>query len=138
MLKRSLSLSLAIVAVSVALLSAAPVNIKLATQAPPNTTWHKALLDMGDAWMKTTDGRVKLTVYAGGTQGDEAATLKMMRPGIDTLQAGLYTSGALASIDDSFNVRTYTRAQVDALNAEAACKALARTLVQVARCEVRR
>jgi TRAP-type C4-dicarboxylate transport system substrate-binding protein len=104
MFKRSLSLSLAAVVASVALLSAAPVNIKLATQAPPNTTWHKALLDMGDAWMKTTEGRVKLTVYAGGTQGDEASTLKMMRPGIDTLQAGLYTSGALASIDDSFNV----------------------------------
>ena len=103
-MKRTLSLSIAAVAASVALLSAAPITIKLATQAPPNTTWHKALLDMGDAWMKSTEGRVKLTVYAGGTQGDEAATLKMMRPGIDTLQAGLYTSGALASIDDSFNV----------------------------------
>jgi len=106
MLKRSLSLSLALitVAASVVVLSAAPVTIKLATLAPANTTWHKALLDMGDAWMKTTDGRVKMTVYAGGSQGSEEATLRMMRPGIDTLQAGLYTAGALAQIDEGFNV----------------------------------
>ena len=106
MLKRSLSLSLALItiAASVVVLSAAPVTIKLATLAPANTTWHKALLDMGDAWMKTTDGRVKMTVYAGGSQGSEEATLRMMRPGIDTLQAGLYTAGALAQIDEGFNV----------------------------------
>jgi len=103
-LKRTLSLTLAAAAASVALLSAAPITIKLATLAPPNTTWHKALLDMGDTWMKTTEGRVKMTVYAGGTQGSEDATLRMMRPGVDTLQAGLYTAGALAQIDESFNV----------------------------------
>ena len=61
-LKRTVSLSIAAVAASVVLLSAAPVTIKLATQAPANTTWHKALLDMGDTWMKTTDGRVKLSI----------------------------------------------------------------------------
>jgi len=32
----------------------------------------------------------------------------------------------------------YTRAQVDYITAEQQCKALARTLVQIARCEVRR
>ena len=32
----------------------------------------------------------------------------------------------------------YTRAEVDAINAETACKAQARSLLQVARCEVRR
>jgi hypothetical protein len=32
----------------------------------------------------------------------------------------------------------YTRSQVDALNAEQQCKLLARNLVQVARCDVRR
>lgn len=102
-LKRTLALSLATVATSIAVLSAAPVNVKLATLAPANTTWHKALLDMGDAWMKTTEGRVKLTVYAGGTQGDESAVLKMMRPGVDTLQAGLFTASGLANIDEGFN-----------------------------------
>jgi hypothetical protein len=32
----------------------------------------------------------------------------------------------------------YSRADVDALNAQVACKQLARTLVQISRCEVRR
>jgi hypothetical protein len=32
----------------------------------------------------------------------------------------------------------YTRADIDAMNATAQCKALARTLVQIARCDVRR
>lgn len=81
----------------------APVNIKLATLAPANTTWHKALVDMGDAWVKTTEGRVKLTIYPGGTQGDESSTLRMMRPGIDTLQAGLFTASGLAELDPGFN-----------------------------------
>lgn len=102
-LKRTISVALVAIATSVALLSAAPVTIKLATLAPANTTWHKALLDMGDTWTKTTEGRVKLIVYAGGTQGDEPSALRMMRPGVDTLQAGLFTAGGLAQIDESFN-----------------------------------
>ena len=32
----------------------------------------------------------------------------------------------------------YTRSEVDAINAEAQCKQLARNLVQVSRCETRR
>ena len=102
--RRLLSAALIAITTSVVVLSAAPVTIKLATLAPVNTTWHKALLDMGETWNKTTEGRVKLQVYAGGTQGDEASTLRMMRPGVETLQAGLYTSGGLALIDDAFNV----------------------------------
>jgi TRAP-type C4-dicarboxylate transport system substrate-binding protein len=83
---------------------AAPVEIKLATLAPANTSWHKALLDMGAAWSKETQGRVTLTVYPGGTQGDEETTLKKMRPGIDQLQAAFLTSAGLAELDEAFNV----------------------------------
>ena len=32
----------------------------------------------------------------------------------------------------------YSRSEVDAINAEAACKLLARNLVQISRCETRR
>jgi TRAP-type C4-dicarboxylate transport system substrate-binding protein len=83
---------------------AAPVAIKLATLAPPFSSWHKALLDMGTAWTKATEGRVTLTVYPGGAQGDEASTIRMMRPGVDQLQSGLLMVGGLASIDGAFNV----------------------------------
>lgn len=106
MLKRSIVLTAAVVAASISLFAApqAALNIKLATQAPANTSWHKALLEMGETWTKDTGGRVKLTVYAGGIQGSEDATIRMMRPGVESLQAGLYTSGGLATIDEAFNV----------------------------------
>ena len=90
------------VAVPVAL--GAAVTLKLATQAPVNSSWHKALLDMGAEWDQKTSGRVKLTVYAGGTQGSEDATIRMMRPGVDQLQANLLMLPGLSRIDDVFNV----------------------------------
>ncbi|MEO8070266.1 MAG: TRAP transporter substrate-binding protein DctP [Acidobacteriota bacterium] len=98
------SLVLALVsAVAIPVLGLAPVTLKLATQAPVNSTWHKALLDMGAEWDAKTAGRVKLTVYAGGTQGSESATIRMMRPGVDQLQANLLMVSGLAEIDDSFD-----------------------------------
>ena len=84
--------------------AAAQTTIKVATQAPVNSSYHKTLLDMGAEWDAKTSGRVKLTVYAGGTQGSEEATLRMMRPGVDQLQGNLLTQAGLSSIDDAFNV----------------------------------
>ncbi len=94
------------VALAPVLIWAAPGEIKLATLAPANTSWHKALLDMGNTWNKDTAGRVTLTVYPGGIQGDESTTVKKMRPGIDTLQASFLTAAGLAELDESFNVLT--------------------------------
>jgi len=90
----------------VALLGAAvmgqtPTTIKLATQAPFNSTWHKALVDMGADWTAKTAGRVKLTVYPGGTQGDEPNTIRQMR--VDGLQGNLLMAAGLSQIDESFN-----------------------------------
>jgi len=65
------------------------VTIKLATFAPANSAWHKALLDMGTSWTKVTAGRVTLRVYPGGTPGTEASTVKMMSPAVGELQAAL-------------------------------------------------
>ena len=59
---------------------------------------------MGNTWNKDTAGRVTLTVYPGGIQGDESTVIKKMRPGIDTLQASFLTAAGLAELDDSFNV----------------------------------
>jgi TRAP-type C4-dicarboxylate transport system substrate-binding protein len=81
---------------------AAATDIKLATLVPASSTWHKALLDMGSAWKKDTSDRVTLTVYAGGTQGDEATTIRKMRS--DVVQAAFITSVGLAELDDAFNV----------------------------------
>jgi TRAP-type transport system periplasmic protein len=91
-------------ALAVVTLAAAPLEIKLATLVPANTTWHKALLDMGNTWNKDTAGRVTLTVFPGGVQGDESTVIKKMRPGFDTLQASFLTVGGLADLDEAFNV----------------------------------
>jgi TRAP-type transport system periplasmic protein len=99
----SLTLAAATVLASVPLL-AAPITLKLATIAPNGSAWHKALLDLGNTWTQRTEGRVKLTVYPGGTQGAEPATIQMMRPGVDQLQSGLLMVAGLANIDDAFNV----------------------------------
>ena len=96
-------MSLSLVAAA-AVATAAPINIKLATLAPAGSSWHKALTELGNTWDKATEGRVKLTVYPGGTQGDETSTIRMMRPGVDQLQAALLMIGGLARIDDAFNV----------------------------------
>lgn len=105
MLRPTRLIAMAALAMAAVPLAAAPrLTIKLATQAPANTTWHKALTDMGDAWTKGTAGRVRLIVYPGGSQGDEATTIRLMRPGIGTLQAALLTVNGLSQIDDAFNV----------------------------------
>ena len=51
--------------------------------------------------------------------------------------AGCITTEDQRTIDAIVS-QGYSRAQVDAINAEAQCKALARNLVQISRCEVRR
>src|ERR1044072_1534634 len=100
-LKRFLLIVLPIV-VAPALILAAPGEIKLATLVPANTSWHKALLDMGNTWNKETAGRVTLTVFPGGQQGDEATGIKKMRT--DVLQASFLSNVGLADLDEGFNV----------------------------------
>src|SRR5713226_7687013 len=95
-LKRSVLALAVAVAVGAHVLAAPPVIIKLSTFAPANSPWHKALLDMGAAWDKATEGRVKLTVYPSGTQGTEASVVKIMRSGQPNLQAALLLPPGLA------------------------------------------
>jgi TRAP-type C4-dicarboxylate transport system substrate-binding protein len=102
LVKRSLSVAALGALVALPLAAQAPITIRLATGAPVNSSWHKALLDMGAAVNAKTSGRVRLTVYAGGTQGDEASTIRMMRPG-GSLNANLLTISGLSAIDNSFD-----------------------------------
>jgi TRAP-type C4-dicarboxylate transport system substrate-binding protein len=92
----------ALAAAVIPLSAGAPENVKLSTLVPAGTSWHKALLDMGNSWNKDTAGRVTLTVFAGGQQGDEATALKKMRT--DILQASFLSNVGLTELDESFNV----------------------------------
>ena len=98
-----LSVALAAICAST-VIAQSPTTIKLATLAPLGSSWHKALLDMGAEWEAKTAGRVKLTVYPTGSQGSEEATIRMMRPGVDQLQANLLMAPGLSSIDEAFSV----------------------------------
>jgi len=89
--------------ISVGLAAAGPVKIKLGTFAPSNSTWHKALQEMGAAWTLETGKRVSLIIYPGGSQGTEAITVKMLRPSAGQLQAALLTQPGLSEIDDVFD-----------------------------------
>ncbi len=92
------------IAAGTLLLAQAPVVIKVATFAPANTTWAKALDDMGAEWAAKTGGRVKLQSYTGGRQGTEKQVVAFMRPAVNRLQAGLLMSTGLSEIDNSVNV----------------------------------
>jgi TRAP-type C4-dicarboxylate transport system substrate-binding protein len=76
--------------------------IKLATVVPDGSIWDKSLKQMGVDWQQATGGRVSMTVFSGGSQGDEPTTLRKMR--LDTLQAAGLTIVGLGAIDWSFNV----------------------------------
>ena len=97
-------LTLAVVSLVASGAAAQTVTIKLATVAPSISAYNKALTDLGAEWDAKTSGRVKLVVYANGSQGSEEATLRMMRPAVDQLQGNLLTLPGLSSIDDAFSV----------------------------------
>jgi TRAP-type C4-dicarboxylate transport system substrate-binding protein len=86
---------------SLPLAAQSKMELKLATFAPANTTWHRALTEMGAAVTKATAGRVVIRVFANGTQGPEATVVSLMRVG--QLNAALLMPAGLAQIDPSIN-----------------------------------
>jgi TRAP-type C4-dicarboxylate transport system substrate-binding protein len=79
---------------------ARPVAIKLASFVPEGSIWDKNLRQMGDEWRRATDGRVALTVFAGGQQGEEATVVSKMRLG--ALQGAALTVLGLGTIETGF------------------------------------
>src|SRR5258708_20991035 len=96
-------LILGAVAAAIGPLLAAPVEIKLATLVPATSPWHKALLEMGNAWNKDTAGRVTLTVYPGSAN-TEGTIITQMRPGFEKYQASYMSNIGLTDVDEAFNV----------------------------------
>jgi TRAP-type transport system periplasmic protein len=93
------------IAVGVLALTSAPIaqsTLKLATVVPEGSIWDKNLKQMAEEWKQATSGRVNVTVYGGGSQGDESTVLRKMR--LDALQAASFTAVGLGTIDASFNV----------------------------------
>jgi TRAP-type transport system periplasmic protein len=76
-----------------------PVQIRLGTLAPTGSSFHSALVEMGQKWRDASQGAVKLTIYPDGTQGGEADMVRLMRAGV--LTAGMFTVVGLSEIDSS-------------------------------------
>jgi TRAP-type transport system periplasmic protein len=98
---RSRFVAALIIAATVAVGAQSPVNIRLATLAPDNSPWTSALRSMGTVWEKTTDRRVRLTVYAGTIPSESSAIARMA---VDGLQAATLMVAGLAEIDEAFNI----------------------------------
>jgi len=76
--------------------------VKLASVVPEISIWANSLRQMATEVSQQTGGRVALTVFLGGSQGDEPTVLRKMR--LDALQAAALTGIGLGSIDSAFNV----------------------------------
>jgi TRAP-type C4-dicarboxylate transport system substrate-binding protein len=57
------------------------VNLRMATLAPNGSSWMKVFSAWKNTVDKRTEGRVRLTFYAGGTAGDERDVVRKMREG---------------------------------------------------------
>ena len=89
-----MAMLVAVLVANVAL--AQDVTIKLGTLAPQGSTWHNLLKEMAESWGKASDGKVKLKIYAGGTQGSEGDMVRKM--GVGQLQAASITNVGLHDV----------------------------------------
>ncbi len=91
---RRLLVVLLVLAAQVAL--AQDVTIKLGTLAPQGSTWHSLLKELAEKWGEASGGKVKLKIYAGGTQGSEGDMVRKM--GVGQLQAASITNVGLHDV----------------------------------------
>jgi TRAP-type transport system periplasmic protein len=93
------------------------VVIKLGTILPDGTIWDKNLKQMASEVEQGTGGRVTLTVFSGGSQGDESTVIRKIN--LNALQAASLTVVGLGSLDSAFNVfnMPFFFASYDELNA---------------------
>lgn len=95
-MKRLATLILTVSALLLVALSATAQTIKLGTVAPEGSPWHLTIREMGEAWAKTSDGKIQLRIYAGGAAGDEPDTVRKIRVG--QLHAAMLTNQGLTQI----------------------------------------
>ena len=96
------AVTLLLLAGPVVLLAQRSTTVRLSTILPANSVWDKALKQMGSEWQQATDGRVRLRVISGGSQGDESTIIRRLR--LNNPHAAALTQPGLAEVDDAFNV----------------------------------
>jgi TRAP-type C4-dicarboxylate transport system substrate-binding protein len=97
-----LSLTAPLVCLALLVCSARPaladdgLTIKLGTLAPVGSSWHVLLKEFGEKMADVSGGKVKLRIYAGGTQGAEGDMVRKM--GVGQLQAASISNIGLHDI----------------------------------------
>jgi TRAP-type transport system periplasmic protein len=73
------------------------VQVRMATVVPQGSLWDESLQYIRQEWTRISGGSIQITVYAGGTQGDEAESVRKVSRG--QLQAVALSSVGLSRID---------------------------------------
>ncbi|MBN2243636.1 MAG: TRAP transporter substrate-binding protein DctP [Acidobacteria bacterium] len=79
--------------------AAKTTTVRLGTLAPRGSSFHNALVEMGEKWRNASGGEIKLIIYPDGTQGGEADMVRLMRA--RALTAGMFSVIGLSEIDRS-------------------------------------
>ena len=71
-------------------------TFKIASSVPESTPWGVALNRIAAEWLAITNGEIELAIYHGGTAGEEADVIRMVR--MNQLQGAALSSFGLNSI----------------------------------------
>ncbi|MFP4484358.1 MAG: TRAP transporter substrate-binding protein DctP [Spirochaetaceae bacterium] len=74
------------------------VTIRMASIAPENSPWGRALNRLAAEWNDISDGRVSLQVFHNSVAGDESDMIRKMR--IGQLQAGVFSNVGMTALSD--------------------------------------
>lgn len=78
------------------------LRMRMGTLAPRGTSWHRALLEMGEQWRAAAGATATFTVFTDGSQGGEVDMVRRMRVG--QMNGALLSVVGLSEIDDSVSV----------------------------------
>jgi len=76
--------------------------VKIASIAPKNSPWDKALEKMAADWERLSNGAVEVKIFPGSIAGNEQDVIRKIRLG--ALQGGVFSNMGLAKIDPSLTV----------------------------------
>lgn len=74
----------------------ATYELKVATQAPAQSMWGRALLEVSEKVEKATNGQVRIKCYANGIQGSEKTVLRKIR--VQQLHGAAFLGSGFAQI----------------------------------------
>jgi len=86
-------------------LYAKKIVIKMATLAPEGTEWHGLLVELGQEWLKATNGEVRLRIYPGGVVGDERDMVRKIR--IGQIHGAAITTEGMTEVNQYFTAFNY-------------------------------